>query len=389
MPRKLTHRERFRRLMHYQTVDRGVHHEFGFLDEAIERWHGEGLPAHLNTIPEIEAWFGRDPVRTVPAIVTVHPPFPQEVIEERERTVVMRWRGGAIVEIQKTGQQTIPHYLKYPVESRKDWEALKERLDPAHPDRSQDWESVADEFNSADVPVGVNCGSYIGWIRDWLGFERLAYWCYDERDLLAEMVETLADLYCSVLAPALEVIEVDYANGWEDICYNSGPIVSPTFFKEIVVPPMKRVMRLLRQHGVDVIYTDCDGNIFDLVPHWLDAGLNGMFPCEMNAGSDPLELRRRFGRDVLLFGGVGKKALAGTKQDILAEIRRLAPLVEDGGFIPMVDHRCPEYVSFENYRYYQREKLAMLGFDSEEIEAIEPLRGMPADSPKAKGLLRE
>ena len=90
MPRQLTHRERFRRLMHFQTVDRGVHHEFGFLEETVERWHGEGLPAHLNTHLEIETWFGRDPVRTLPAVVNLHPPFPEEVIEERERTVVMR-----------------------------------------------------------------------------------------------------------------------------------------------------------------------------------------------------------------------------------------------------------------------------------------------------------
>ena len=43
----MTHRERFLRLMHYQTVDRGVHWEFGYLQETIDRWHQEGLPVDI------------------------------------------------------------------------------------------------------------------------------------------------------------------------------------------------------------------------------------------------------------------------------------------------------------------------------------------------------
>ena len=41
---RLSHRERFVRQMHFQTIDRGVHWEFGYWDETMERWHNEGLP---------------------------------------------------------------------------------------------------------------------------------------------------------------------------------------------------------------------------------------------------------------------------------------------------------------------------------------------------------
>ena len=384
-----THRERFRRLMHYQSVDRGVHHEFGFLKETVERWHNEGLPEQYNSHAEIEGWFGRDPVRLVPVNLSIHPGFDRKVLEERETTTVEQHSDGSIVEVQRVGQTTIPHYLKFPIESRADWESFKERLDPEDPVRhEQDYRALAEDFNTCDVPVGVTCGSYIGWIRNWVGFENLALMFYDDRDLVAEMVEHICDLFCRVLAPALEHIEVDYACGWEDICFNSGPLISPPIFRDIVLQPMKRVMTLLRRHGVDIIYTDCDGRVQPLVPLWLEAGMNGMFPCEVNAGSDPVVLRKEYGKDLLLFGGVAKKAIAGTKEDILNEMRRLAPVVEDGAFIPMIDHRCPEYVSFENYRYYQREKLAMLGFTQDEVDAIEPLRGMHGDMPRCGGVIQ-
>ncbi|MGQ9733088.1 MAG: hypothetical protein ACUVX8_17655, partial [Candidatus Zipacnadales bacterium] len=96
-------------------------------------------------------------------------------------------------------------------------------------------------------------------------------------------------------------------------------------------------------------------------------------PCEVNGGSDPIALRKEFGRELRLFGGVNKQKMR-TKEEVLQELIRLTPLLEDGGFIPFCDHRVPEYVPFEVYRYYEREKLAMLGFTQAEVEEIKPLR---------------
>ena len=382
--RPYTHRERFRRLMHFQSVDRGIHWEFGFLDEAIQRFHREGLPEQYNDNGAIERYFGRDPVAGVPVHLSLHPGFAEEIIEETERTVIKRLASGEIAQIQKHGQHTIPHYLKFPIETRHDWEEFKERLDPADPVRHQhDYKALADRYRNSEAPICIGCGSYLGCIRNWVGFENLAFMVADDPGLVEEMVAHLCDLFLCELEPALKEIEVDFAAGWEDICFNTGSVIGPKHFRELVIPHQTRVMRLLRQHGVDVIYTDCDGNVNELLPLWIECGMNGMFPCEVNGGSDPVQLRARHDRDVLLFGGVAKKELAGTKEDILAELKRLAPLVEEGGFIPMVDHRCPEYVSYDNYRYYQREKLALLGFSQAEIAEIEPLRNMPATTPSA------
>jgi uroporphyrinogen decarboxylase len=101
-----------------------------------------------------------------------------------------------------------------------------------------------------------------------------------------------------------------------------------------------------------------------------------MFPLEVRPGSDPVKLRRTFGRDLLLRGGIAKHRLAGARQDILDELERVEPVVEEGGYIPHGDHRIPEDVPYENYRYYVREKLALLGWRDDEVAQIEPLRGL-------------
>jgi hypothetical protein len=377
----MTHRERFRRTVHFQSVDRGVHWDFGYLGEALERWANEGLPPEAT---DVSRYYGTDPTRYVPVALGMNPGFEWEVIEERERTVVHRDGDGNVVEEIREGEHTIPHVIDNGLKTRADWETLyKPKFDPSDPARHQwDYKALAAEFNEADVPVIVSIGSFIGWIRNWVGAEHIGVMCYDDPELVSEMVGTLCDLYVAMLRPALEHIEVDLAWGWEDICFNNGPLVGPNLWREIISEPMTRVCKLLRQHGVDVILTDCDGNVQALAPVWLECGLNGFFPCEVAGNSDPVMLREMFGHDAVLFGGVNKRQLLD-KKDILEELKRLAPLVEDGGFIPFVDHRVPGYVPYECYRYYEREKCAMLGFSPEEIESIEPFRGMPATLPSA------
>jgi uroporphyrinogen decarboxylase len=66
----------------------------------------------------------------------------------------------------------------------------------------------------------------------------------------------------SQLGPALAAgIKFDLAGGWEDICYKSGPIISPNMFDEMCGPGIERACSALRKHGCDVIWTDCDGDV--------------------------------------------------------------------------------------------------------------------------------
>ncbi len=375
---QMTHRERFRRTMHFQKVDRVPHWEFGYLGETQDRWHQEGLPAQYDNDWRIESYFGVDPSRHVPFHGGIEPSFEGEweVLQKGEDWRRVRTPDGAIFEEKTSGIRTIPHYIKMPVENRDDWARFKERLDPEDPRRfGTDYKALGQELMRSDLPVGIGLGSYFGIPRDWLGFERISMMLYDDRDLVEDIVETLTRIYYRQIEEALKYIEVDFAAGWEDICFRSGPMLSPQMFREIVGPRLKRVCDLLRQHGCTVIWTDCDGDVTPLVPIWLEAGLNCMFPLEVFPGSDPVKYREMWGRQILLRGGLNKHLLAEGKREIIAELKRVEHVVEDGGFIPHGDHRIPQTVSLENYRYYIRNKLAMLGWRDDDIAQVEGLRG--------------
>jgi uroporphyrinogen decarboxylase len=168
------------------------------------------------------------------------------------------------------------------------------------------------------------------------------------------MVETVGDCIVASLGKAFELGgRFDALAMWEDMCYNAGPLLSPRHFKEYLVPQYKRITELARRNGVEVIWVDCDGKIDDLVPLWIEGGVNCMFPLEVGTwGADPLAFRREYGRDLLLRGGFDKRILARGPEAIEAEVHRLAPLVEEGGFIGHCDHRVPPDVSLADYRFY-------------------------------------
>ena len=68
--------------------------------------------------------------------------------------------------------------------------------------------------------------------------------------------------------------------------------------------------------------------------------------------------------------------LAKGKAEIRKELKRIEKVFNDGGFIPHGDHRIPEDVPYENYKYYTMEKLKMMGWKDWDIKSVFPLREM-------------
>jgi uroporphyrinogen decarboxylase len=378
-------RERFVRTMHYQHVDYVSHLEFGYWDELKQSWMDGGhIPPSFRqadgSIPDrlVEAFFGVEQFEHVDAVIGAQPLRQTVTIDRTPDRVLYRDGLGVLRREQTSGSRTIPHFVEFPIKDRATWGAFRdEYLDPAHPVRRLSPQALATRERLSRVstnPVAIGFGSFIGWVRDWVGFHDLALLSIDDPDLVEEMVAHLSTMLVTLLPGVLARCQIDAAAGWEDICFNSGPLLSPRFFGDRIIPHMRPVMRLLRRHGVDVIWTDCDGQILELIPLWLQSGLNCMFPLEVHPGNDPVALRREYGRDLLIRGGFDKFRLWEGREAILRELQRLEPIVADGGFIPHVDHRCPAGVPFDTYCYYVREKCHMLGWPEERIREIPAFR---------------
>jgi hypothetical protein len=354
-------RERFVATMHYQPRDRSPIWDFGFWDDTLPVWHEQGLPKRINRANS-DSYFGMDfglerAAQAVGVSAGLSPSFRRKVLEDLgEHELVQQEDGVRVIRTKILG--SIPQPQSHLLEDRESWKKhFKPRLDPTNPARyPKDWDARVRMWKDPNrtIPLVVPGGSLYGWLRNWMGMEKLSLVVYDDPAFFEEMIETVTDCIVGTLTRILETGATFEACGmWEDMAYNAGPLLSPRHFKQFMVPQYRRITDLLHKYGVDVIWVDCDGRIDKLVPHWLEAGVNCMFPLEVGTwGADAIRFRQEYGKDLLIMGGFDKHILALSKTEIEQEVRRLAPLVEEGGYIGFCDHRVPPDVPFENYLFY-------------------------------------
>jgi len=354
----LTERERFLKLMHFEPVDRIPYWDFGFWDETPLRWKEEGLPEDLDlSYPSLVEFFGMDRNWEAGGEVGVNlgmiPSFEPVVLEDLGDVEVIIDHTGVKQKRNKMGS-SIPQFLEFPVKNRKDFNEMIKRYNPDDPRRyPQNWEELKGKWKNRDYPLGIFFGGFFGWIRDWMGLENTVMTFYDDPSLISDMMDFIVDFVKRTIHRALHEVAIDFAHGWEDMAYNKGPLISPKLFKEFMLPRYKEITNFLREHGIDIIIVDSDGNIEELIPLWLEGGVNCMFPMEIGIWkTDLIALRKKYGKNLLMIGGIDKHALIEGKSSIKEEVYSKLPLIQEGGYIPTPDHRVPPDVPLDNYLYY-------------------------------------
>ncbi len=365
--------ERFIACMDYQPRDRCPNHELGVWPQTSERWLKEA-PQEASLFSW--NWFVREDYLQLDRreYISVNydfiPPFETEVLEETGEYEVIRNGKGIVTRALKEGtvsggRMCMDQFLDFPVKTPRDFAQVKKRLVPALAERyPADLGTQIEAWSKRDYPLvlGVNCAAngFYWRARELMGTEALSYAWYDQPEMMHEMMETYAELIIETSRPVLEKIQVEYFVLNEDMSMKNGPLLSPATYRKFILPHLKRLVEFLRKHGTRYIAVDSDGDPTALVPLLLEGGVDTLWPMERASNVDPCVLRRKFGKNLRLWGGVDKRILPLGKEAIRAHLLELAPLVEEGGFIPTIDHTVPPDVSWDNWRHYMDLKWRLL-----------------------------
>lgn len=353
----MTDLERFHATMNYGPRDRAPFHEFPWptWPETVERWAAEG---------------GYDPAQTdfgCDRWVIEHqwffptPPFAREIVAEDDTTVTFVDPQGIVMrEFKNNPLSSMPHFIRFPVETRADFRKFwAERMQPDMAARlGADWRERLRSHSNRDyvlIVLADRWGGFFGSLRNLVGVERLCTLFYDDPAFVEEMMEADADFLIAMLSQMLECTSIDVFGFWEDMAYNAGPLLGPKQVRKYMVPQYRRVIDFARSRGVKWFALDSDGDVTLLIRPWLEAGLDILYPWEVQAGMDVNAIRREYGRDLRLFGGVDKRALTYGRAEIDAEIARHKRLIDDGGFVPMLDHSAPPDIPYANYCYFMEQ----------------------------------
>jgi len=373
-----TSRQRFLDTLKFKPVARPWVRWGAFLwDETIERWKQEGwdgMPLEdyfdLDRLLRVDPWYG--PV----------PEFKHAVLSEDSETVTyMNHEGIVMREFKQHHDMSMPQFVKFPVETAAEFEQFAaERLTLNAEQRlSPEWKkmvasgrvqaavgrgdlSEADRIADPRQPAAQEewprkCwadrwGGFFGSLRNLMGVENLCMAFYDQPKLIHRMMEERADRIIEITGEVLEHTRFDVFWFWEDMAYNGGPLVGPDLFRRFAFPHYRRVCDWLRGQGIEHIGLDSDGDIHSLIPLWLDAGIDHLWPFEVQSGMDVVKVRQQFGRRLGIMGGLDKRVLATGGDVMRREVDRLMPLVEQGGYIPELDHSVPPDVSWMNFCDY-------------------------------------
>jgi uroporphyrinogen decarboxylase len=356
--------------------------EFGYWAGTIRRWFGEGLAQRESVpeeIPDGEAIMANrtissrglekagdlnvQPVFALDQYLTkfpvdYSPRFPVETLERGKDYIVYKDSYG-VTNKNDPGLRSLPLELDNPVKDWQSWHAYKERYGEETIDERlpQPWESIVARLKDRDFPIrlGGTNGGFLGFPRQIMGLTHYLITLYDDPTLIHDICDTFLRFLIAYYDRIIRDVDVDCILIWEDMAGKQGSLISPDHFREFLTPRYKAMVEFAREAGVDIVLTDSDGYVEELIPLVVETGVTGMYPFERAAGNDLLRIRESY-PEFQILGGFDKRVLfeGATQEAIEAELEISRAMLARGCYIPHVDHFVSQDCTWENFSYYRR-----------------------------------
>ena len=336
-----------------------------------KRWQAEGMPQDVDWQAYVWDRIGvplpsAKPLPPFSVNFRMDPIFEEKILRhENGHFVVQDWMG-ATTEISDEYDCTYirnaidfvtRRWLKFPVETREDWEEMKKRFDP---DLASRVPAITPQERAAlaarERVLSLSFNGPFWQLREWMGFENLCMAFIDQPAFVAEMIGFWEAFVFRVMQRVFDAHVVpDSVFISEDMAYKAHPMISPAMTREFLLPTYKRWITFLKQQGVKVIDMDSDGYVADLIPIWIEAGFSVNDPVEVAAHNDIVLYRQLYGNRMAFRGGIDKRAIAAGGEQIKSELHRVLPhMLKLGGYIPECDHGVPHDISLDAFIDYGR-----------------------------------
>ena len=252
-----------------------------------------------------------------------------------------------------------PALKKWPT-TIKELGKLKNRLNPNDSSRlPKNFKSNITKWKTRDFPLilRVHRGFFLSMgVYDNHRFLEVLHLLTENPILVKEFMKIQGEFAASLAESILKEIQVDAVFFSEPIGSNVNSLISPQMYEEFVLESYLPLLSICDKYNIQTKIFLTYANSSALIPSILKYGINCLWACEVNCEEmDYLKLRKEFGKDLRLIGGIDLDTLSKDKHSIKKEILSKVPLlIEQGGYIPLADGRVRSNVSFENYAYYRK-----------------------------------
>lgn len=350
-------REEYINLLTYGEVERPMLVElFGLLVGLDEEWKAQGASKEELNLSA----FSLDYVETVDygGNVFVQSNIKPILIEDTNEYSIHKDQFGRKMKLIKSSA-TLPLPLDYPVKDMDSWLKIKDWF--TFKESRIDWDKVeyAKKRQAEGALVCAHIPGGFDLPRQLMGEEGVCICYYDNPELMQDIMATIKDCAVKVFERICDKLVIDNVCVHEDMAGKSGPLIGPNLVDKFISPYYQAVWDIAKSHGAKLFSQDSDGNIIPVIDSFIKCGVNVMYPAEPGAGMDIVQLNKKYGQKLAFKGGIDKYALRGTKEDIRKELEYKLQLKKGVAF--GLDHRIPNGVTIENYRYYINTAKEILG----------------------------
>lgn len=139
----------------------------------------------------------------------------------------------------------------------------------------------------------------------------------------------------------------------DDLGTQESLLISPDMYREILKPVHAELISFIKERTDANILFHTDGDVYPLIPDLLEIGIDILNPIQTSAGqmADLGKLKREFGRDLVLCGGIDTHHVLphGTPEEVEQEVRRVIEILGlGGGYLVSAVHTIMNDVPPEN-----------------------------------------
>jgi uroporphyrinogen decarboxylase len=150
------------------------------------------------------------------------------------------------------------------------------------------------------------------------------------------------------LGPNVDMIKIG-----DDLGSQEGLLMSPAMYREMLAPVHSEFVSFIKERTDARVFFHTDGDVFDLVPDFIDMGIDVLNPIQTSAGrmSDLERLKSEYGGAITLCGAIDTHEVLphGSPDDVRAEVRRVISILgREGGYLLGSVHTIMNDVPAEN-----------------------------------------
>ncbi|MHB0875413.1 MAG: uroporphyrinogen decarboxylase family protein [Anaerolineae bacterium] len=165
--------------------------------------------------------------------------------------------------------------------------------------------------------------------------------------VLEEHIKPFYTMLLYEVGPWVDMVVVS-----DDLGDQENLLFSPRFYRQVYKPRLRRLVEHVKGLADVKVYIHSDGAVSELIPDFIEAGIDGLNPVQYTArGMEAERLKREYGRDLGFFGGgienevLSYGSVADVRQHVQSQVSALKP---GGGYLFATIHNISPEVPAEN-----------------------------------------